>query len=47
MSTMDNRENAEIFITIIRLTCAQALARFLAARRDIVDGAELPLFAGI
>ena len=46
MSTMDNAENAEIFMTTIRLTCAQALARFLAAQRGIVDGAELPLFAG-
>ncbi len=31
----------------IRLTCAQALVRFLAAQRGIVDGAEVPLFAGI
>ena len=31
----------------IRLTCAQALVRFLAAQRGIVDGAEMPLFAGV
>ncbi len=30
----------------IRLTCAQALVRFLAAQRTIVDGAEVPIFAG-
>lgn len=34
-------------MTTIRLTCAQALVRFLAAQRAIVDGAEVPLFAGI
>ena len=34
-------------MTTIRLTCAQALVRFLAAQRGIVDGAEIPLFAGI
>ncbi len=31
----------------IRLTTAQALVRYLAAQRTEVDGAELPLFAGI
>ncbi|MCC6718052.1 MAG: 3D-(3,5/4)-trihydroxycyclohexane-1,2-dione acylhydrolase (decyclizing) [Acetobacteraceae bacterium] len=31
----------------IRLTCAQALVHFLAAQRGLVDGVELPLFAGI
>jgi 3D-(3,5/4)-trihydroxycyclohexane-1,2-dione acylhydrolase (decyclizing) len=30
----------------IRLTCAQALVKFLAAQRGIVDGAEMPLIAG-
>ena len=30
----------------IRLTCAQALVRFLAAQRTVVDGATVPLFAG-
>jgi 3D-(3,5/4)-trihydroxycyclohexane-1,2-dione acylhydrolase (decyclizing) len=30
----------------IRLTAAQALVRYLAAQRTLVDGAELPLFAG-
>jgi 3D-(3,5/4)-trihydroxycyclohexane-1,2-dione acylhydrolase (decyclizing) len=31
----------------IRLTMAQALARFLAAQRSDVDGGEQPLFAGV
>ncbi len=30
----------------IRLTCAQALVRFLAAQRTTVDGTEVPIFAG-
>ena len=30
----------------IRLTAAQAAVRFLAAQRSVVDGAEVPLFAG-
>ena len=30
----------------VRLTVAQALVRYLAAQRCVVDGAELPLFAG-
>jgi 3D-(3,5/4)-trihydroxycyclohexane-1,2-dione acylhydrolase (decyclizing) len=30
----------------VRLTAAQALVRYLAAQRTLVDGAELPLFAG-
>ena len=30
----------------VRLTAAQALVRFLAAQRTLVDGVELPLFAG-
>src|SRR5512138_1188235 len=31
----------------LRLTMAQALARYLAAQRCMVDGRELPLFAGV
>jgi 3D-(3,5/4)-trihydroxycyclohexane-1,2-dione acylhydrolase (decyclizing) len=31
----------------IRLTAAQALVRYLAAQRGELDGAELPLFAGV
>lgn len=31
----------------IRLTAAQALVRYLAAQRTMVDGEELPLFAGM
>ncbi len=34
-------------MTTIRLTMAQALVRFLAAQRALVDGVELPLFAGV
>jgi 3D-(3,5/4)-trihydroxycyclohexane-1,2-dione acylhydrolase (decyclizing) len=34
-------------VTTIRLTMAQALVRFLAAQRTMLDGAELPLFAGV
>src|SRR6266852_3718332 len=34
-------------VTTIRLTMAQALVRFLAAQRALVDGVELPLFAGV
>ena len=30
----------------VRLTAAQALVRYLAAQRTIVDGREVPLFAG-
>jgi 3D-(3,5/4)-trihydroxycyclohexane-1,2-dione acylhydrolase (decyclizing) len=30
----------------VRLTAAQALVRFLAAQRTVLDGAEAPLFAG-
>lgn len=30
----------------IRLTAAQALVRYLAAQRTLIDGAEAPLFAG-
>jgi 3D-(3,5/4)-trihydroxycyclohexane-1,2-dione acylhydrolase (decyclizing) len=30
----------------VRLTAAQALVRFLAAQRTVVDGVDLPLFAG-
>ena len=31
----------------IRLTMAQALIRYLAAQRTVVDGREVPLFAGV
>ncbi len=31
----------------IRLTAAQALVRYLAAQRGELDGAEVPLFAGV
>ena len=34
-------------MSTIRLTMAQALVRFLAAQRAPIDGAELPLFAGV
>jgi 3D-(3,5/4)-trihydroxycyclohexane-1,2-dione acylhydrolase (decyclizing) len=34
-------------VTTIRLTMAQALVRFLAAQRTSIDGAELPLVAGV
>ncbi len=30
----------------IRLTAAQALVRYLAAQRTVIDGREAPLFAG-
>ena len=31
----------------VRLTAAQAVVRYLAAQRTTIDGAELPLFAGV
>ena len=31
----------------LRLTAAQALVRYLAAQRTVIDGAEVPLFAGV
>ena len=34
-------------MTTIRLTAAQALVRYLAAQRGELDGAEVPLFAGV
>lgn len=34
-------------MTTIRLTAAQAVVRYLAAQRTAIDGAELPLFAGM
>lgn len=34
-------------MTTIRLTAAQAVVRYLAAQRTMIDGAELPLFAGV
>ena len=33
-------------MTMIRLTMAQALTRYLAAQTSEVDGREVPLFAG-
>lgn len=34
-------------MSTMRLTMAQALVRFLAAQRTVIEGAELPLFAGV
>ncbi len=34
-------------MSTIRLTMAQALVRFLAAQRTVLDGQKLPLFAGV
>jgi len=34
-------------VNTIRLTMAQALVRFLAAQRTVIDGDELPLIAGV
>ena len=34
-------------MTTIRLTMAQALVRFLAAQKTVIDGETLPLFAGV
>src|SRR5690349_4209707 len=34
-------------MTTIRLTMAQALIRYLAAQRTMVEGREVPLFAGV
>jgi 3D-(3,5/4)-trihydroxycyclohexane-1,2-dione acylhydrolase (decyclizing) len=34
-------------MSTVRLTMAQALVRFLAAQRTVVDGSEVPLFAGV
>jgi 3D-(3,5/4)-trihydroxycyclohexane-1,2-dione acylhydrolase (decyclizing) len=34
-------------VSTMRLTMAQALVRFLAAQRTVIEGAELPLFAGV
>jgi 3D-(3,5/4)-trihydroxycyclohexane-1,2-dione acylhydrolase (decyclizing) len=31
----------------VRLTMAQALTRFLAAQRTVIDGKEMPVFAGV
>src|SRR5579862_7485536 len=31
----------------VRLTMAQALVRYLCAQRTMVDGVEVPLFAGV
>jgi 3D-(3,5/4)-trihydroxycyclohexane-1,2-dione acylhydrolase (decyclizing) len=34
-------------MSTIRLTAAQALVRYLAAQRGVLDGADVPLFAGV
>ncbi len=34
-------------MSTVRLTAAQAVVRYLAAQRTTLDGAELPLFAGV
>src|SRR4051794_31106590 len=34
-------------MTTIRLTMAQALVRYLAAQKTVVDGATVPIFAGV
>ena len=34
-------------MSTVRLTMAQALVRFLAAQRTVIDGVELPLVAGV
>jgi 3D-(3,5/4)-trihydroxycyclohexane-1,2-dione acylhydrolase (decyclizing) len=34
-------------MTMIRLTMAQALTRYLAVQTSEVDGREVPLFAGV
>ena len=34
-------------MSTIRLTMAQAIARFLAAQKTEIDGEVLPLFAGV
>src|SRR5689334_9560480 len=36
----------ELSMRMIRVTAAQAIVRFLAAQRTIVEGREAPLFAG-
>ncbi len=34
-------------MTTIRLTMAQALVRFLAAQKTVIDGESLPIFGGV
>ena len=34
-------------MSTVRLTAAQAVVCYLAAQRTCIDGAELPLFAGV
>jgi len=34
-------------VSTVRLTMAQAVIRFLAAQRTVIEGKELPLFAGV
>jgi 3D-(3,5/4)-trihydroxycyclohexane-1,2-dione acylhydrolase (decyclizing) len=34
-------------MSTIRLTAAQAVVRYLAAQRTLIEGDEVPLFAGV
>jgi 3D-(3,5/4)-trihydroxycyclohexane-1,2-dione acylhydrolase (decyclizing) len=34
-------------MSMLRLTAAQAVVRYLAAQRTVIDGAEAPLLAGV
>jgi 3D-(3,5/4)-trihydroxycyclohexane-1,2-dione acylhydrolase (decyclizing) len=34
-------------MSTLRLTAAQAVVRYLAAQRTVIEGAEAPLFAGV
>jgi 3D-(3,5/4)-trihydroxycyclohexane-1,2-dione acylhydrolase (decyclizing) len=47
MSRLDSRGNGERRMSTIRLTLAQALVRYLAAQRTIVEGSETTLFRGV
>src|SRR5687768_15884992 len=46
-SVSPGRRKGRIAMETIRLTAAQALTRFLAAQRTEIDGAPVPLFAGV
>jgi 3D-(3,5/4)-trihydroxycyclohexane-1,2-dione acylhydrolase (decyclizing) len=47
MSRLDSCGNGERRMSTIRLTLAQALVRYLAAQRTIVEGRETTLFRGV
>jgi 3D-(3,5/4)-trihydroxycyclohexane-1,2-dione acylhydrolase (decyclizing) len=47
LSRLDSHRNGEMRMGTIRLTLAQALVRYLAAQRTIVEGSETTLFRGI